>query len=81
MRKLGIFLLTAALIAAMAGCATAQDSLGTSEKEGTSSLQMFRITTLSTNYLHIANFTGLEFCTNLHYLFLNLNHKSDIPQL
>ncbi len=34
MRKLGIFLLTAALIAAMAGCATAQDSLTVSSTEG-----------------------------------------------
>jgi len=31
--------------------------------------------------LNIANLTGLEYCTNLHYLYLYLNHISDILPL
>ena len=31
--------------------------------------------------MNIANLTGLEYCTNLHYLYLYLNHISDILPL
>lgn len=48
-------------------------------KEATSSLQTFRVTTLSTDYLNIASLTGLEYCTNLYYLCLN--HINDVSPL
>jgi Leucine-rich repeat (LRR) protein len=31
--------------------------------------------------LNIADLTGLEYCTNLHYLYLYLNHISDISPI
>ena len=31
--------------------------------------------------MNIANGTGLEYCTNLHYLYLYLNHISDISSI